>query len=249
MHSTNYTFVFIFILTASVAVLLTGIREVTKERADLNEEIFNKRAILSAVEDHLGSGVSVGDLSNDEVVAIFEKQVEQVVLDMEGNSLEGTLAEDVDMARERKKAEEDRMLPLFIFKEGGEQFYILSVRGNGLWDEIWGNVALESDLNTITGVAFDHKAETPGLGAEIKDNPGFPKMFKGKKIFKNNEYVSIRVRKGGARDSSHEVDAITGATVTCRGVTEMLYRGLKYYEPYFNKIRQSNNAQGLLLVD
>lgn len=230
---------FILILTASAAVALTGLREVTKNKAALNEEIFGKRAILSAVEDHLPGGRKVEDLSDAEVLNIFNG-IEQVALDMSGNPVEdGVLAEDIDMAKERKKPEAERLLPLFIYEHEGAKYYIVSIRGNGLWDEIWGNIALESDLNTITGAAFDHKGETPGLGAEIKDNPKFPEMFKGKKIYEDGEYVSVTVRKGGARNEEHEVDAISGATVTSDGVTEMLYRGIKYYEPYFKTLRQS----------
>ena len=152
---------------------------------------------------------------------------------------DGALAEDIDMAKEKKKPESDRLLPLYVFSpEGsGDKYYIVSVRGNGLWDEIWGNIALGSDLNTIVGATFDHKGETPGLGAEIKDNPNFSKNFKGKKIYKDGEYVSVIVRKGGARDQVYEVDGISGATVTADGVSEMLYRGIKYYEPYFAKLR------------
>ena len=238
MYSTNYIVIFILILTSTVAVALTGLRQVTKSKADLNEEIFEKRAILSAVEDHLPDDQKVKDLSDEQVLNIFN-DIEQVTLDMSGNVVEDVKAEDVDMARERKKPESERLLPLFIYEHEGEKYYILTIRGNGLWDEIWGNIALESDLTTITGAAFDHKAETPGLGAEIKDNPSFAGAFKGKKIYKDGEYVSVTVRKGGAKNPVHEIDAISGATVTSDGVTEMLRRGIKYYEPYFNELRQS----------
>lgn len=238
MYSTNYIVTFILILTASVAVALTGLRQVTKTKADLNEEIFEKRAILSAVEDHLPNGQRVKDLSDAEVLNIFN-DIKQVTLDMSGSPVEDVQAEDIDMAKERKKPEPERLLPLFVYEQGGEKYYIISVRGNGLWDEIWGNIALKSDLNTITGAAFDHKAETPGLGAEIKDNPNFAKMFKGKKIYDEGEYVSVTVRKGGAKNPEHEVDGISGATVTSDGVSEMLRRGIKYYEPYFNTLKQS----------
>jgi Na+-transporting NADH:ubiquinone oxidoreductase subunit C len=102
-------------------------------------------------------------------------------------------------------------------------------------------VALKSDLNTIAGATFDHKGETPGLGAEIKDNPSFAEQFEGKEIYESDgDYVSIKVRKGGARDPKHEVDGISGATVTADGVSEMLYRGLKYYQPYIDKVKQQS---------
>lgn len=240
MHSTNYIIGFIVALTAIVAVLLTGLREATLPSAQRNEEIFEKRAVLSAVNDYLPEGKVVNDLSDQEVAQIFEQQVEQVVLDMEGDVVDGVMAENVDMAKERKKPEPERLLPLFIYEQDSKEYYILKVRGNGLWDEIWGNIALESDLNTIAGASFDHQGETPGLGAEIKDNPSFSRQFKGKKIYDDGQYVSIQVRKGGAKGSEHAVDGISGATVTADGVSEMLYRGIKYYEPYFEKIsRQS----------
>ncbi|MCB0597465.1 MAG: NADH:ubiquinone reductase (Na(+)-transporting) subunit C, partial [Phaeodactylibacter sp.] len=139
--------------------------------------------------------------------------------------------------------EAERRLPLYIYEHNGEKFYILSVRGNGLWDEIWGNIALKSDGNTIAGAAFDHKGETPGLGAEIKDNPSFPAQFEGKKIYEDGQFVSVKVRKGGAKNKEHEVDAISGATVTSDGVTEMLYRGIEYYQPFLKEVRQSGNTQ------
>ena len=90
----------------------------------------------------------------------------------------------------------------------------------------------------MAGASFDHKGETPGLGAEIKDNPAFSKQFKGRKLYDaDGNYTSIVVRKGGAKNKTHEVDGISGATVTADGVGEMLYRGIKYYEPYFNQLR------------
>ena len=193
---------------------------------------------MSAVEDYLPDGKTAKKLTDDEVLNIFEEKVEQIVLDMSGEEVVGVMAEDIEMEKEKKKPEAEQKLPLYVFNSGGENFYILSVRGNGLWDEIWGNIALSSDLKTVVGAAFDHKGETPGLGAEIKDNPSFSKQFKGKMIYTDaGEYVSVNVRKGGARDEKYEVDGISGATVTANGVSEMLYRGIKYYEPYLNKLK------------
>lgn len=228
-------------MTAIVAVLLTGFRQATKAQADLNEDIFNKRAILSAVEDYLGDGVTVASLSDDDVMNIFETQVDQLVVDLSGQQVEGMMADDIDMAKEKKKPEPQRKYPVYVYEQDGAKFYILAVRGTGLWDAIWGNIALKSDLNTVVGATFDHAGETPGLGAEIKDNPAFPAQFKGKEIYTDNgRYVSITVRKGGARDPDHEVDGITGATVTSDGVSDMLYDGIKNYEPFFEQVKQSS---------
>ncbi len=236
MESSNkYIITFIIIMTVVAAVSLAGMRELTLAISTKNEEIFNKRSVLLTVNDYLGKGINVNNLSDEEVLKMFKNQVEQVVLNLDGEVVPNVLAEKVDLAVEKKKAEADRLLPLFVFNSEKEKFYILSVRGSGLWDEIWGNIAVKSDLNTIAGVTFDHKGETPGLGAEIKDNPSFPGQFIGKQIFKDGE-VAVLVRKGGSQDTTYEVDGISGATITCDGVTEMLQRGIAYYLPYLETI-------------
>ena len=254
MHSTNYILRFVFIMTAIVALVLALMSTGLKDIHDRNEAIFNKKAILSAIEDHLDVKKKAEELEDDEVLEIFDNKMEQIVLNMSGEILDieaviahgykGGKAENVDMAKEKKKPEADRILPLYIYnKSADEKIYIVSVRGSGLWDEIWGSIALADDFNTVVGVTFDHKAETPGLGAEIKDNQAFKSQFSSKKIYaENGEYTSILVRKGGAKNDRSEVDGISGATVTANGVTEMLKRGIKYYEPYFKKVKskQSN---------
>lgn len=245
MFSTRYIIIFTLLLTTIVALGLSGIYYATFEKAKLNEKLFNKRGILIAISPYLDK--EVDEMSDEDVVEIFDTRMEQIVLDMNGNQVETAQvvaagykdgrAEDVDMAKERKKPLDERLFPLFVFDKGDGKVYIISVRGNGLWDEIWGSVGIESDLNTIVGAAFDHKAETPGLGAEIKDNAAFRDQFQGKRIYdEDGNYISVAVRKGGARDVKHEVDGISGATITGDGVTEMLFRGIQYYQPYFSQI-------------
>lgn len=236
MENTRYIVIYILIMTCLTAVILAGMREATKTKAAQNEAVFNKRAILASVGDYLNKPLN--SMSDEEVLQVFNTQIEQKVLDMKGNEVENVKADDVDLARERKKPESERQLPLYIFNSDKGKFYILSVRGSGLWDEIWGTVALKEDLVTVAGAAFDHKGETPGLGAEIKDNPAFAAQFENKKIYDNSgAYTAVVVRKGGAQNPEYEVDGISGATVTSDGVTEMLNRGIKYYQPYLQKLK------------
>jgi Na+-transporting NADH:ubiquinone oxidoreductase subunit C len=248
-NSTNYVLLFVLMMTVVVALVLTGVRQGTESKALENEAIFNKRAVLAAVNNYLGmgEGVTANDLADEKVLEIFDSRVKQITLNTAGEVVEGVLAEKIDMAKEKKKDMADRVLPLFQYENDGETFYILSVRGSGLWDEIWGNIALESDINTIAGASFDHKGETPGLGAEIKDNPTFPGNFSGKKIFRDGEFVSVVVRKGGAQDPTYEVDGISGATVTADGVTKMLHDGISLYLPYLNQARQNSKMESLLI--
>ncbi len=237
-------------MTVVVAVLLAGLRELWKDRHEQNEAIFNKKAVLAAIETKLGDDVKASKLPDLEVLSIFDDKITQKVVDnhgqviskedVESRGYKGGLAEHVDMKKEKKKPAEDRIFPVFIYDDNGEKTYIISIRGNGLWDEIWGNIAVKDDFQTIVGASFDHQGETAGLGAEIKDNPAFPKQFQGKSLYDDaGNYTSVVVKKGGVRNPDYEVDAISGATVTCNGVTDMLYDGIKYYMPYFNSISKS----------
>lgn len=245
--SNSYIIRFVLILCFVAALVLAGMYSLLKDTHDRNEAVFNKRAILKAVDNYLDKPVA--DMSDEEVQQLFDTRMEQKVLDMEGNPIEGIKAEKVDMAKERKKPESERKLPLYIYDSGDQgKLYIVSVRGNGLWDEIWGSLALKSDFNTIAGVSFDHKAETPGLGAEIKDNPAFPAQFIGKELFNDEgQYVSVEVVKSGATGSEHKVNGISGATITGNGVSEMLDRGIAYYQPYFQKQQKGEKSMGMIL--
>jgi len=228
-------------MTAVVALVLALLATGLKDIHERNEAIYNKKAIMSAIENYLDTPAS--DLADDEVVNIFDQQVQQIVIDSDGNQVEGRMAEDVDLAKEKDKPEAERNYPLYVFNSPKGKVYIFSVRGSGLWDAIWGSIAVEDDFSTIAGAAFDHAGETPGLGAEIKDNPSFSAQFVGKKIYEaDGDYVSVKVRKGGAKDPIHEVDGISGATVTADGVSEMLYRGLKNYEPYIESVQSSTKT-------
>lgn len=241
MHNTRYIVIFVAILTSVVALVLSLLATGLKPIHERNEAIYNKKGILTAIETHLGQPVK--EMTDDQIQEIFDNQITQEVIDMEGNAMSGIMAEDIKMRDEKKKPLQDRQLPVYIFN-GKEKLYIVSVRGNGLWDEIWGSVALEGDFVTVAGATFDHQGETPGLGAEIKDNPGFSKQFIGKKIYDDRgDYTSITVMKGPIKVADHQVDGISGATITCNGVSDMLQEGIKYYEPYFNKSKLSSTTQ------
>ncbi len=235
-NSSFSVYMFVAVLTLVCSLLLAGLYFVLKPIQDEQESLFTKKDILSAV-----LGKEAKTLSPDQVKAIFANDMTQVVLNAKGEKVkEGAgEAEKIDLAIEDKKDAADRNFPLYIMKKDGKQYYILAVRGNGLWDKIWGYIALDGDLNTIAGVSFDHKGETPGLGAEIKDSKKFKEQFVGEQIYNGAEYVSVLVKKGGAApEDKHAVDAISGATITCDGVTEMLNRGIKTYLPYLESLKK-----------
>jgi Na+-transporting NADH:ubiquinone oxidoreductase subunit C len=138
-----------------------------------------------------------------------------------------------------KKAEEPNF-PLYICNKDGKTFYIIPLRGKGLWGPVWGNIALEEDFKTIYGVTFGHKGETPGLGAEIATQ-AFQDQFEGKTIFDDAyNFTSVKVVKGGvvtmpADQQIHGVDAISGGTITSTAVSDMIKDCLSNYEAYIKK--------------
>lgn len=243
-NDTKYIYTFTVIMTTVVAVVLGvmffGLKGIHAE----NEAVFNKRAILASLGENLTKPVV--DMTDGEVQSVFDDNMTTFVVRKDGQEITDADIDNIDLAKERKKPEDERQFPLYVYNNGEKNFYILSVRGNGLWDEIWGNVALEDDLATIAGTSFDHKAETPGLGAEIKDNPKFSASFQGKKVLDsyNGVYtpdvVKVTVKKGAITQPQYEVAAISGATVTCVGVAEMLNRGIAYYLPFLEKIKNGD---------
>lgn len=252
--SNSYIYTFAVIMTIVVGGLLAGSIVVLGPLAEKNADIFNKRQVLEAIRTPLAeAGQDIDAMTDQMVLDIFKDQVQQTIVNAEGEPMddmknaagEPMAAIELDMAKQSKEPLEDRMYPVYEVNFDNKSFYIFSVRGSGLWDAIWGNIALEGDMNTVAGVSFDHAGETPGLGAEIKDNASWKAQFVGKKIYDGDKYVSVYVRKGGAIDKEHEVDGLSGATVTADGVTKMLYEGLKIYEPYMEEAGKGSTSMNL----
>lgn len=238
MHSNNYITVYTVIMTLVVSVVLAIVVIGLRPMHDTNEAVYKKKDILSSIASQLPG--DLGKMSSEEVLALFSDKIDQVVLDAKGIVVEGAKAESIDMAAEEKKPAAQRLYPLFVYKGDKGKTFLLTVRGNGLWDKIWGYIAIDEDLNTITGASFGHTAETPGLGAEIKDNPAFAAQFVGKKIYQEDAYVSVAVVKGGVKNPEHEVDGISGATITSTGVSKMMQEGIQAYLPYFESLKTTN---------
>lgn len=237
MSENNKVLGFVLVMCVIVAVLLAGLRGATKSMAEANEAVFNQRAILASLGKNLPD---LENLSDDEVQGLFENNMsESKVIDYLGNVIEGRDPLKIKLDEERKKPEEERALPFFVFDNDGEKYYIIGMRGNGLWDAIWGYMALKSDVSSVAGASFDHAGETPGLGAEIKDNKAWVNQFGSTSVFNtyNGKYAGVLVRKGGAKDKKYEVDGLSGATVTADGVSDMIQNYVEYYRPYLEKVK------------
>lgn len=225
VEKNSYTFIFATIMVLIVAALLATTAISLKPFQETNVALEKKQNILSSI------GVDVDRNFADKEYSKYI--IEELVLNNKGEKLDG-VAFDIDLAKQLKKEPDDQLLPLFVAKTENGNKYIIPLRGKGLWGPIWGFMALNDDLNTVYGAVFDHKSETPGLGAEINQYELFQKQFEGKEILNGNELVSITVIKGGAPEGDkHGVDGISGGTITSDGVTDMLLERLTMYESYF----------------
>jgi Na+-transporting NADH:ubiquinone oxidoreductase subunit C len=161
--------------------------------------------------------------------------VETRVVNQAGELVDSVDAFKVNLKKEQAKELSEWNLPIFVGKlEDGSTKYIIPLYGKGLWGPIWGYIALNDDMNTIYGASFDHKSETPGLGSEINTAP-FMDQFKAKQIMNSDqEFVSVLVVKGGAQDGDpNAVDAISGGTITSKGLEKMVYTCMEPYMNYF----------------
>ena len=226
-----YSTVMVVIVATLLALAALGLQKRQAEN-ELNEK---KQSILMSL--YAGDAVKQQVPAEELVAQVkYDDVIEASVLDSEGNPIEGenvfALLNDLPGAYAAGK------FPVFEAKDGR---VVIPVTGMGLWGPIWGYVALEKDMNTIAGIIMAHKGETPGLGAEIA-TAKYQSKFIGKQIFNGEEFVSVKLRKGGAQDPDHEVDAISGGTKTSDGVTAMLYNSIEHYLPLLESKRAAATA-------
>lgn len=209
--SNVYIIIYSTVMVVVVAVLLAVAALSLKDRQDANILNEKKNAILASL--------SATDQNYDEFINAY-------AVNAEGEMIEGV---DVfAQLQDLKGSFEQQIYPVFEAQDGR---VVLPITGSGLWGPIWGYIALESDMNTVSGIVLDHQGETPGLGAEIA-TAAHQAMYQGKQLFEGDEFVSITLKKGGASEgNTHEVDAITGGTKTSDGVSAMIKGSVENYLP------------------
>ena len=241
----SYTILFSIIMVLVVGSLLAGVAQGLRSKISENERFEKQQNILYAmgVDNNEGTG-SVTFIPTKEVEATFHKYIKKQLVIQGDEATEDDNAYLIDIKKEESHANDDhnykRKLPLFIGEKDGKTYYIIPMRGKGLWDAIWGFVSLDKDL-VVEGVYFDHKGETPGLGANIKER-FFMDDFKGEQIMDGDAFVGITVAKGNndplnERKDDQKVDALAGATITGNGVTAMIKKDIAQYIPYLEKLK------------
>lgn len=226
--SNRYIIIFSSVMVIIVAVILSMAATILQPRQARNLELEKKKSILESIN-------IPADFSNAD--ELYGKYItDSYVLDYKGEKKTGVDAFNVVLRNEQRKPPEQQNLPVFVAtNDKGERIIILPLEGKGLWGPIYGYISFLPDLNTIYGVTFDHKGETPGLGAEI-NTPWFEGQFAGKKIFEDDRFVSVKVLKSNEKPvANHSVDAISGGTITSKGLEAMLYNCIKNYEDFLRK--------------
>jgi len=242
VQSNKYIIIFALVLTAVLGGLLSGVSQVLGPTQKKAQDLDTKKQILGAIP---AEKEALGDMEAEEILARYNEVIFSEVTDYQGNLVDTNVkggpmvAEEVNIEKNYKVPVEDRLFPVFKYSANGEESYILPVYGAGLWDAIWGFVALNPDLKSVKGISFDHKGETPGLGARITSDD-VQARYRGKELYNDNgEFVAITMVKGEKipedRLGPNKVDGLAGATLTANGVNDMLLNYIGYYQKYFDK--------------
>ncbi|MFZ9718613.1 MAG: Na(+)-translocating NADH-quinone reductase subunit C [Chitinophagaceae bacterium] len=227
--SNAYTFIFATLMVLVVASALAFTASSLKDLQAANVRKEKMQNILSTI------GV---ETDREQAEDLYNKYITAAIsLKASGEVDNSVNAFEINLNNELKKPVDQQRFPLYEANVEGAQFYVVPLRGAGLWNAIWGYIALKEDKNTIQGAVFDHVGETAGLGAEITQK-WFQNRFVGEKVFNDQgQLVGITVSKSNndpkdTDKNDHEVDAISGATITGDGVTAMIIERLTHYLPY-----------------
>ena len=216
-NSDIYAILYSVVVVVIVAFLLAGVSSALKPKQDANVELDKKKQILASL--------NIKDQAD--AASVYANVIKaDPIINAEGN----VVAQEGGFAVANEEVN-DANLPLYLAEVDGAKKYIIPMTGNGLWGGIWGYLALNDDCNTIYGVYFSHASETPGLGAEIASDK-FQSRFPGREVYRDGNVALTVVKK--VTDDAVEVNAISGATITCNGVNDMLQRKLAPYKAYLS---------------
>lgn len=224
-----YTIIYSSVMVIIVAALLAFMAMSLKPAQEKNIAVDKMKQILSAVNI---------EANTENAQELYRKYISRsFVINSKGENITGD-AFEINIANEAKKPDAERKLPVFVCTTpDGKTKYCLPMYGAGLWGPIWGYLSVDSDGNTVYGTYFAHQGETPGLGAEI-EKPKFQKQFKGMHLFINGAFKSIAVEKKGQKplNGADYVDAISGGTITSKGVQSMLENCLAPYQNFLKSL-------------
>jgi len=252
-HSTKYTVVFAAGVCVVCSVFVAGSAVALKQRQEENKLLDRQTKVLS-VAGLIGEGQ---ELSREAVAETFESYVQPSVIELSSGAStdiepdtfdqKAAAADPATSSDAPDNSAKVRRLPnnalvYEVQKDGKLEALIFPVEGKGLWSTLYGFLALEADANTVKGITFYEHGETPGLGGEV-DNPRWKALWPGRKVFDSAGAPKLGVKKGAAGSPEadpYQVDGLSGATITSRGVTSLVqfWMGENGYGPYLDRYRK-----------
>jgi Na+-transporting NADH:ubiquinone oxidoreductase subunit C len=238
-------------LVCSVFVSLSAV--MLKDRQEINKEIDRQKNVLKAA-----GMISAEENPSIEDVALKFKSIKTVVVNLKSGTIDdktdpssinmrAAISDNAKSHAVNKNSAKiqrvpDKAIVYLVIKKQKPSMIVLPVSGKGLWSTIYGFLALDADTTTVKGVSFYEHGETPGLGGEI-ENPQWTATWKGKKVFDKKFKPAFKVIKGVAKspsDQPHSVDGLSGATLTCKGVTALInfWIGTDGFGPFLQKLRE-----------
>ena len=242
----TYTLLFAVGLVVIVGTLLAAIDSSLKDKIRINEILEKQQNILYAIGINENEGNNVSFIAAEKAEEEFNKYITKQIYIQGDEVIEDNKAYLIDVKKQKTLAKDPshkRKLPLFLAQKDGRNLYVAPIRGKGLWDAIWAYVSVDENM-IIRGIYFDHKAETPGLGANIKQR-FFMDDFIGESLLNSEgNFKGVTVSKTNLDPKNedkydNEVDAIAGSTITGDGVTAMIRSDLSLYQPYFNSLNNN----------
>ena len=242
----TYTLLFAVGLVVIVGTLLAAIDSSLKDKIRINEILEKQQNILYAIGINENEGNNVSFIATEKAEEEFNKYITKQIYIQGDEVIEDNKAYLIDVKKQKTLAKDPshkRKLPLFLAQKDGRNLYVAPIRGKGLWDAIWAYVSVDENM-VIRGIYFDHKAETPGLGANIKQR-FFMDDFIGESLLDSQgNFKGVTVSKTNLDPKNedkydNEVDAIAGSTITGDGVTAMIRSDLSLYQPYFNSLNNN----------
>ena len=235
--SNGYTLGFLAVMVIIVGGTLAFISSGLKSTIDGNKELDRRKKVMKAILS-LPEAQEAEVLTESFVNSEYESKVKGMLVNYQGEVVEEVIPAKYDFRKEMKnkeKSDEDKLYPVYVYQNGDEIVYVYQMIGMGLWDEINGFLALESDQETIKGVAFDHVGETPGLGAEMVKNK-FREQFYGQSLFNEEGNYDFVVYKSGKKPKDGKgVDGLAGATLTTDGIHAMVQNTIEHYSNFLSK--------------
>ena len=224
-NSNVYTIVYASVMVIIAAFLLAFVASVLKSPQEANVANDKRGQILSSLNIR-----NVNDVTDEYNKVILH----DLILDANGQVIKEDGGFDVESKDITAKNPADKKLPLYVAKVNNDTIYVVPLYGRGLWGGISGYLALKKDFDTVFGSYFTHESETAGLGARIVEEE-FQEKFIGKKAFSDSTFQKVAlVLSKKIENPEHEVDAITGATLTSNGVSEMFQTSLLPYQKFFS---------------